>query len=161
MRGAARDTDAVFRYGGDEFVLGLPHSDAAGLLAVAERICSAVARVGGEGSTWRAGGVVVSASIGTASFPVDGATAEDVLLAADRACFVAKRRRPGQGRDRLRGPRARQRVHAVRADAGRPAERVRRLIRRRCCPARRRRAEGAITAARGSCVTIGPRGGCL
>ena len=96
MRGAARDTDAVFRYGGDEFVLGLPHSDANGLLTVAERICSAVARVGGEGSTWSAGGVVVSASIGTASFPGDGATAEDVLLAADRACFVAKRR--GRGR---------------------------------------------------------------
>ena len=39
---------------------------------------------------------MVSASIGTASFPGDGATAEDVLLAADRACFVAKRR--GRGR---------------------------------------------------------------
>ena len=39
---------------------------------------------------------MVAASIGTASFPDDGATAEDVLLAADRACFVAKRR--GRGR---------------------------------------------------------------
>ncbi len=96
MRNAARDTDAVFRYGGDEFVLGLPHSDADGLLTVAERIRSAVARVGGEGSGWRAEGVVVAASIGTASYPSDGTTAEDVLLAADRACFVAKRR--GRGR---------------------------------------------------------------
>ena len=97
MRGAARETDAVFRYGGDEFVLVLPHSDANGLLAVAERICSAVARVGGEGSTWQRRGRPWSrASIGTASFPGDGATAEDVLLAADRACFVAKRR--GRGR---------------------------------------------------------------
>ena len=38
----------------------------------------------------------VSASIGTASFPADGADAEEILLAADRACFVAKRR--GRGR---------------------------------------------------------------
>ena len=38
----------------------------------------------------------VSASIGTASFPDDGASTEEVLLAADRACFVAKRR--GRGR---------------------------------------------------------------
>ena len=36
------------------------------------------------------------ASIGTASFPTDGPDAEAVLLAADRACFVAKRR--GRGR---------------------------------------------------------------
>jgi diguanylate cyclase (GGDEF)-like protein len=91
LRAAARDTDAVFRYGGDEFVLILPLSDPNGLLAVAERIRGAVAGVGGEGTSWRAENVVVAASIGTASFPVDGSTAEDVLLAADRACFVAKR----------------------------------------------------------------------
>ncbi|HEY6570269.1 MAG TPA: GAF domain-containing protein [Candidatus Limnocylindrales bacterium] len=91
LRAAARDTDAVFRYGGDEFVLILPLSDPNGLLAVAERIRGAVAGVGGEGTNWRAENVVVAASIGTASFPVDGSTAEDVLLAADRACFVAKR----------------------------------------------------------------------
>jgi predicted signal transduction protein with EAL and GGDEF domain len=37
----------------------------------------------------------VSASIGLATYPADGATNAEVLLAADRACFVAKRR----GRD--------------------------------------------------------------
>ncbi len=35
--------------------------------------------------------------------------------------------RPGPDRDRVRGPRARGRVHAVRADAGRSAERIGRL----------------------------------
>jgi diguanylate cyclase (GGDEF)-like protein len=96
LQAGARDTDAVFRYGGDEFVIVLPRSDPDGLRTVAERITAAVAGVGGEGSSWRAGDVVVAASIGTASFPTDGATAEDVLLAADRACFVAKR--SGRGR---------------------------------------------------------------
>jgi len=96
LLGAARDTDAVFRYGGDEFVVILPRSDAAGVIAVAERIRGAVAGVGGPGTRWTADGLHVSASIGTASYPVDGGDAEEVLLAADRACFVAKR--GGRGR---------------------------------------------------------------
>jgi diguanylate cyclase (GGDEF)-like protein/excisionase family DNA binding protein len=94
--GAARDSDAVFRYGGDEFAVLLPRSDALGLHAVAERIRASVEAVGAPGSTWAADGVSVSASIGTASFPADGHDAESILLAADRACFVAKRR--GRGR---------------------------------------------------------------
>jgi len=93
---AARDTDAVFRYGGDEFAVLLPRSDAFGLHAVAERIRASVEAVGAPGSVWAADGVHVSASIGTASFPADGHDAETILLAADRACFVAKRR--GRGR---------------------------------------------------------------
>ncbi len=94
--GAARDTDAVFRYGGDEFAVLLPRSDTIGLHAVAERIRAAVEAVGAAGSAWATDGMHVSASIGTASFPADGDDAESILLAADRACFVAKRR--GRGR---------------------------------------------------------------
>ena len=93
---AARETDAVFRYGGDEFVVILPRSDEAGIAAVAERVQAAVAGVGCPGSTWHDQGVSVAASVGLASFPADGEDAEAVLLAADRACFVAKRR--GRGR---------------------------------------------------------------
>jgi GGDEF domain-containing protein len=37
----------------------------------------------------------VSVSIGVATFPRDGRTTEEILLAADRACFVAKRTGPG------------------------------------------------------------------
>ncbi len=94
--GATRDSDSVFRYGGDEFVMLLPRSDPAALPAVAERVRDAVAGVGAPGSSWAAGGLELSTSIGIASFPVDGRDAEEVLLAADRACFVAKRR--GRGR---------------------------------------------------------------
>ncbi len=83
--GAGRDTDLVFRYGGDEFAFLLPNADANGGVHVAERARAAVNAVSGS----------VSASIGVATFPADGASAADVLLAADRACFVAKRR----GRD--------------------------------------------------------------
>ena len=93
---AARATDAVFRYGGDEFTVLLPGGDGTGLRLVGDRIEAAVTEVGGQGSIWAAGGFHVSASIGTAAFPGDGDTVESILLAADRACFVAKRRGRGQ-----------------------------------------------------------------
>jgi diguanylate cyclase (GGDEF)-like protein len=94
--GAGRDSDRVFRYGGDEFVLILPGTDAVAARTVAERVQSAIDAVGDPRSAWAAGGIRVSASIGVSTFPADGRTPADVLLAADRACFVAKR--SGRGR---------------------------------------------------------------
>ena len=91
IHSTARDTDAVFRYGGDEFTVLLPRSEPSGLASAAERIRAAVAAVGGPGSVWASDGVRVAASVGTAAYPVDGSTAEEVLLAADRASYVAKR----------------------------------------------------------------------
>ncbi|MEO7663491.1 MAG: diguanylate cyclase, partial [Candidatus Limnocylindrales bacterium] len=58
---------------------------------VAERIRAAVARVVGPMSGLRAAGLSLDASAGIASYPTDGRTPDDILLAADRACFVAKR----------------------------------------------------------------------
>ena len=84
---AGRDTDLVFRYGGDEFAFLLPHTDRNGATLAAERVRHAVLATDSA----------VSASVGVATFPVDGATPEEILLAADRACFVAKR----DGRDRV------------------------------------------------------------
>jgi diguanylate cyclase (GGDEF)-like protein/excisionase family DNA binding protein len=88
---ASRESDAVFRYGGDEFAVLLPGTDLDEVGPIAERIRSAVATVVGPGSGWRGRARQLEASAGTSSFPTDGQTAEEVLLAADRACFVAKR----------------------------------------------------------------------
>lgn len=82
---AGRETDQIFRYGGDEFCFILPGTDAEGARHVAERASAAI----------RDDGRHISASIGLATFPADGEDATSILLAADRACFVAKRR----GRD--------------------------------------------------------------
>jgi diguanylate cyclase (GGDEF)-like protein len=84
---AGRDSDLIFRYGGDEFTFLLPNTDEAGAIQVAERARVAVAATDGS----------ITASVGVATFPKDGTTATDVLLAADRACYVAKR----GGRDRI------------------------------------------------------------
>lgn len=94
--GASRESDHVFRYGGDEFTVLLPGADADAALTVANRIRTAVQAVGEAGTRWAAGGITVAASFGVATFPIDGATAESILLAADRACFVAKREQKGR-----------------------------------------------------------------
>jgi diguanylate cyclase (GGDEF)-like protein/excisionase family DNA binding protein len=92
---AGRDSDLVFRYGGDEFTLLLPGATAAGARSVAERVRRAVEAAGR--SMARSDGLRIGASIGYATFPLDGTTPAAILLAADRACFVAKR----DGRNRV------------------------------------------------------------
>ncbi|HVQ22230.1 MAG TPA: GAF domain-containing protein, partial [Candidatus Saccharimonadia bacterium] len=95
LTSAGRDSDRAYRYGGDEFVLILPGTDAAGARAVADRVRRAVHE---EGGLRGAGGdLEVTCSTGVAAFPGDGADASAILSAADRACFLAKR----NGRDRV------------------------------------------------------------
>ena len=88
---ARRDSDRVYRYGGDEFAVLLPRTDGDQVGVIAERVRAAVKGVVGPGSDWRGRARSLEASAGTASFPADGERAEEVLLAADRALFVAKR----------------------------------------------------------------------
>jgi diguanylate cyclase (GGDEF)-like protein len=88
---ASRDSDRIYRYGGDEFALLLPRTDGAEVGPIAERVRAAVKGVVGPGSAWRGRARGLEASAGTASYPADGISSEEVLLAADRALFVAKR----------------------------------------------------------------------
>jgi diguanylate cyclase (GGDEF)-like protein len=86
LRSATRESDEVFRYGGDEFAIMLPRTSPAGAEYVADKISRAVRR-----ASPRHGRQQITCSIGIASFPTDGDASKAVLLAADRACYAAKR----------------------------------------------------------------------
>lgn len=90
LRSSCRDSDEIFRYGGDEFAIILPQTSLAGALAVAEKLSGAIGRAGGRRSPR------VSCSVGVAVQPADGPDAGSILVAADRACYLAKRRGRGQ-----------------------------------------------------------------
>jgi len=82
-----RASDTVARFGGEEFAVVLPNTDAAGAAAVARRMVHAVRAV-----TMRQADRPLSVSVGTASWHPDGTvTKPAVLLArADQALYAAK-----------------------------------------------------------------------
>jgi diguanylate cyclase (GGDEF)-like protein len=88
LRRSLRDSDMPCRYGGEEFLILLTGVDLPTLTARAEAIRNSIAhvRVDYRGATLP--GVTVSAGI--ALYPLHGATAADVVLAADTALYAAK-----------------------------------------------------------------------
>lgn len=77
----------VGRWGGEEFVALLPHSDSLEALNIAEQIR---ARVEGYRSLCERK-LHVTCSLGVASYPQDASSREELLLRADQAMYVAKR----------------------------------------------------------------------
>lgn len=105
-----RTGDEAFRYGGEEFVVLMP---AAGVEEVLERAHGLRERVGRLRAV-SAGRVVrsITASMGVSAFPSDGATAAELLRAADEALLEAKR----TGRDRVVAARREPRVLPAASD---------------------------------------------
>jgi diguanylate cyclase (GGDEF)-like protein len=94
LRASCRETDEVYRYGGDEFALILHATTAHGAMEVAQRVRVGVAQAT-RGDSDEA---VTRCSIGIACYPEDGADRTSLLQAADRALYAAKH----DGRDRIR-----------------------------------------------------------
>src|SRR4029077_17908788 len=80
-----RDTDTAARFGGDEFALVLPETNAAAARMVADRICKSIANDGK--------GPKLSVSAGIAVYPQNGESIERLLRQADSALYSMKRQR--------------------------------------------------------------------
>jgi diguanylate cyclase (GGDEF)-like protein len=83
-----RQSDVIGRYGGEEFVVILSSADAAGALAIAQRILERVAKVRVEGFGKPIG---LTCSIGVAASDTLGVWGEQLLSRADAAVYAAKR----------------------------------------------------------------------
>lgn len=93
LREELRETDVPTRYGGDEYVILLPEADREQAMGVAERLRAAIAE-----HTFlvdRGLAVRLTASLGVATWPLDGHRAEELLGRADAAMYRVK----GESRD--------------------------------------------------------------
>jgi len=82
MKLSIRDIDFICRFGGDEFVVVLPETDESFAKAVAERIRKRVYNAREK--------LGITLSIGVASYPLDGEDKISLVMASDRACYIAK-----------------------------------------------------------------------
>lgn len=86
LRMDLRPIDAIGRYGFDEFIILLEKTELPALVTRARSIRESVAR-----RTYTAGEIHSTVSIGVASFPRNGTTADDLILTAKKGLFEAQR----------------------------------------------------------------------
>lgn len=82
-----RQPDVLARFGGEEFIIFLPHTDPLGALDVAERIRE---RVEALDFGWNGTPVPVSASLGVAALHDNHVTLDQLISDADEALYSAK-----------------------------------------------------------------------
>ena len=87
IRGSIRNLDTAYRLHGDEFMVLLPETDFVGAFVVAEKVRIGAEEVGLAAATVE---MLTSVSVGLVSCPEDGTTADELMIAADRAMYQAK-----------------------------------------------------------------------
>ncbi len=88
VRATLRQPDLMARFGGEELVILLPHTDPLGALDVAERIRE---RVAGGRLDWNGEKVGTTVSVGVASYGGDDRTLDALVHDADLALYAAKK----------------------------------------------------------------------
>jgi diguanylate cyclase (GGDEF)-like protein/putative nucleotidyltransferase with HDIG domain len=96
IRENVREYDLAGRFGGEEFIIGLPETDLPTALVLAERLRQAVATARHTVATSQEP-IRATMSMGVACFPEDGTDLTQLTHAADVAVYQAKLR----GRDRV------------------------------------------------------------
>jgi diguanylate cyclase (GGDEF)-like protein len=96
LRRMKRNTDAVARFGGEEFVVICEETDARGAMLLAERVREELGRTtfhpkGVLGANGQPLAVSVTCSIGVATYPEAGLTWDELFKGADEALYVSKR----------------------------------------------------------------------
>jgi len=95
FRKSVRVDDVVCRYGGEEFSFILPESSSENAVIRANELRETTKQMGMDYQNRDLGAVTLS--IGVATFPEHGETAEEVLKTADKCLYAAK----SEGRDRV------------------------------------------------------------
>ncbi|MDQ3668373.1 MAG: sensor domain-containing diguanylate cyclase [Acidobacteriota bacterium] len=86
--GSVRDTDALARYGGDEFVIVLPDTGVDLASVVAERIREKISQYSFTGGKRLK--LSLTASFGVATFPINASSPQQLIACADTAMYEAK-----------------------------------------------------------------------
>jgi diguanylate cyclase (GGDEF)-like protein len=97
LRQLSRPQDQCFRYGGDEFVLLMPGTDAQTAISLTQKLHRELLRT--EFHLKSGLRLVVSASVGIATAPADGVALHAIIGSADARMYAVK----NSGRGRIRG----------------------------------------------------------
>jgi len=87
IKASCREIDFVSKYGGDEFGVVLPQTRLSGAFKVTQRVLDCVREHDFEGTRAE----TITCSAGVSSFPRDGNTPREIIDAADKALYQAKR----------------------------------------------------------------------
>lgn len=85
-----RNTDKVYRYGREEFVILLPETEQENVMVVAKRLQKAIEQEQFEGEQESQPNKSITVSIGVASYPWDGNSKSEMLESAENALDRAK-----------------------------------------------------------------------
>lgn len=91
MRSFPRPADLAARFGGEEFVVVLPQTASGDLLALAQKVVSAVEALNLPHSASTVGGKVTISAGGATSLPRNGDSFFNLIEAADKALYEAKK----------------------------------------------------------------------